>query len=281
MKNGFRIAVLTLALLAGASCAKADDTKKPVQNNCVEPFCTYAPPKLTGQGMANALFEILRASPINQYMITDETSSISLPKVQELLTDKNIKFVDPTLVAEKVDDPKLVAMFGKGCLEKLTHFPASGIDATGPFFVYKFHGPAEKEDRYIALSVFGVTNDKVAAARSYVDRVKEERSSGINYIFDSVKKCNPITTAEIHTKQARRDSKYSAWPRLFGVGYQDGSPFFYELLSLQSKSRFYELYLQYARITPNDEVKNYWATVGYFPNEIDPFTIVNKQKALP
>jgi hypothetical protein len=214
-------------------------------------------------------------------MISFETSEISTPKVQSLLNDKNLKFVDPILVAEKIDDPKLVAMFGKACLEKLTHFPLAGIDATGPFFVYKFHGPSEKEDRYIALSVFGITNDKVAAARSYADRVKEERSSGLVYTFQSVKDCKYISRMPTKTRHGNKESKHDSFPRLFGLLYQNDAPLFYELLSLRSESRFYNFYLNYPNLGEKYDPTEYWATVGYFPNAINPFDIVNKQKVLP
>jgi len=250
---------------------------------CVDPFCTYAPPKLTGKGMAEAAREIMRAGRINYKLIPYSDKQKGLQEAQLFLNRNHVAFVDPLLIAASVGDLQLRKMFSTPCIDKLSHFQVLGLNATGPFFVYQFNAPSgDKQKRYTAVAVFGRADTPSISAESYAHRVQAERSSGVVRVLTPGTQCDFLESLPLQTREARRVSKHKYMPRLAGMGYQNGRPFFYELVSVDSNHTLYVFQLQMPRLETTTQTLNvYRAYITDLQPDFDPFTIVNKQEKLP
>jgi hypothetical protein len=281
------IAFLTISLFPGLIPQAQATEPRTNQTICVEPFCTYAPPKLTGRGMAEATRNVLKAA--HHY------PAITYPKppsqndkdfLDDFITNRNLTFLDPTLVVENIDDQRIAQFLNAACIYNLTHggIKAHPTSTKGPLLIFDL-GSAANNQHYIGAFIFGFDHDE------YVDEESKIRKSHdlANFVLiTGGPKCEKIDTFPLNQrgKPSSRGLPYT--PHLAGLVHYKGQLIAYEW-SRDSRDgglgrNYYYFHWQILNITKPVTQPAYALAIMDYGQEspfYDPTPIINRQEILP
>ncbi len=281
MKNSITrvlgIFVLFIAVISGFGAVyaqKKNDNQLSGAAACVEPFCSFAPVKLSAVDMADAVRKIVAQGEINYQFTSYNRNERNAPPAKKFLANNDLQYVDPTFIAENINDKRLHDLFSEDCLYKLTHKKASGSSSVGPFFVY--HMVMNKEP-HIVVAIFGWSigvDQKDDPEKGY----NFSESTGFVNVLKDNTSCEIVRGRMLSARPAATDAKNPYLPRFFGVGYDHGKPFAYEL---SGKTFYKNLYsLEYWGLNPevHDPDQRWFVYISRFPDDFNPFTLLSDKK---
>ena len=185
------------------------------------PFCSYAPPKLSGEEMASLVRKIMLKAERPDFHGEYDLSAL----IVDFIKNENFEFVSPVIVSEKQESSGLQKLFGNECLEKLTYksyTQPNNAEDDGPFYVFETGYPRADDPAHVILQVYGLISN------SYKDA-----DVGYTYIFKDASSCDVKSKTSItgwdHRKRAERELKDGVifGPTFSGFGYYKGEPFLY------------------------------------------------------
>lgn len=278
---------IAMAAIVGAPGSLAD----PATGNpptCTEPFCTYGPPRLTGDAMAAATREIIAAAQKIDYGFLPENWPKEEAFLNAFLQGENFSFLSPYYIAENRDDAHLRGMHGLDCIRSLTtgeYVNGPPDDFTGPFYLYKVKPSLDSSNEYPALFVFGGATKYRHQEMSFDERVERAQSTGYFYILDQDSRCERLFTWSILGRDDRKFvSRYT--PRFAGVGYYKGVLLIYGLQPINTPIDP-EAYIFSWLFGVEPRARKYapdqYGSVlfPHFPEDFDPFAVVNRRESLP
>jgi hypothetical protein len=289
--NNKRLFIMVFVMLAGASTfTRAADLITPP---CREPFCTYAPPKLSGDDMAAAVRKLITSAKDPIYRLpfnSNERDPVKMhtpdPVMKDFVANKNFKFLTPSLVIESRSDPRLQEMFGEECLLKLTQDnytkKPNGLDS-GPFYFYDVKTTAKSKTTYKAVIIYGIDST------IYLDD-----EIGRFIIFKPNTKCDALYKMSIrgadrfrHRAESQKYSDRLEYAPIFsGLAYYKNDLFYYKATGdivgeKTDPSIFYGL-AWYNGLLNNSKgsllfKENGSADISPLPKSFDPFSLLNKE----
>lgn len=251
--------------------------------DCVDPFCTYAPPLLTGDGMAAAVREIISATPAKNawgYQGQDGFSWDTFLKQPE-----KFQFVSPYFIARRKDDTALAKQLGRKCITTLTEQDTSTqtpLSATGPVYLYRIRPSLAAEQEYTGVLVYGYAPTGTVQGMSFEQRVAAAQSSNRFFVLMPGKNCKILRTYQPDpwVRSGKQFTK-TFYPTFFGVGYFDGKLLLYSLSnrdSLIEKQPHYRFTLALGWPEARDFEDAAYQDFINFPPTFDPFAIVARHK---
>lgn len=255
---------------------------------CVEPFCTYGPPKLSADAMAAATREIIAAAQKVDLGFPPEKWPEEQAFLDAFLAGDGFEFISPSYIAEGRQDLHLLDMLDPDCIRHLTEIEYENgppDDFTGPFYLYNVKPSLGSSDEYSALFVFGGATKTRHKGMNFDERVEWSQSTGRFYILDRNRRCERLFTWSISGREEREFvTRYT--PRFAGVGYYEGAFLVYALQGINTliDPAAYRFAWQFGTQPPQKKRKTdrYGsALLPSFPEDFDPFAIVNRQESLP
>ena len=246
--------------------------------SCSEPFCTYAPPKLSGEVMADTVREIMKnASSIDFYKDKSEKNAL----LENFISGNQFRFLSPYLIAEHRNNSELNKLFSKSCLIKITekeYLNKPNGDDSGPFYLYDVKLPHENIKRH-AMFVYGL------ASNPYKDGV-----IGYFIIFDSVENCTFLHRVSIwgwdyrlrkKPEFIRQEGSRKFVPEFSGFGYFRNQPFLYFFQGIGKNVPVYS-FIWYSGVDQLENAKEFKSpstviNFSDFPKNFNPFNIVNQK----
>jgi hypothetical protein len=262
--------------------------------HCAEPFCTYAPPQLTGNGMASAVRAVIRAASRTTEHFHEPRSRPKLTLSAFADDGPDFHFISPFLVATTVDDPKLLPILGRDCISKLAtvHYTRTPTDiATGPVYLYHIRSTSDSPTQYLAALVYGFAPENTVGKHSLNDRVANDHSGGRFSIFTPSHNCEAFYTLPFYGREEKQHAA-AFYPNFFGVGYYKKDILVYSLESISSKTQtrpYYRFEWHLGLEAPSNpshtvsagSISNGAYSLPEFSSTFDPFAIVNQQERLP
>jgi hypothetical protein len=282
-----RLFFLILLLLTSTGQAIAAN-QPPV---CAEPFCTYAPPKLTGDGMAAAVREIISTPhEVHSDSFLGGHRGADRISLETFLNDrKDFHFLSPYYVAKTKADPNLIKLIGKTCVSNLTTvYTQGGIDdqaSLGPVFLYRLQPSRTSSQDLIVALVYGFAASYQVRGMSYADRVASEQSWGYFSIFKPNSGCKDAPHFQVLGRGCKK-CVAAIYPSFFGVGYYKDKPLIYELVSLTSskEAKPYYSFSWHIGFTKQNHRVHFESSgstaITDFPSGFNPIDIVNRHDAL-
>jgi hypothetical protein len=255
---------------------------------CTEPFCSYAPPRLTGNGMAEAAREIINAAKTTEFISPQSNDHGTL--FDAFRQNDHFKFLSPFLVAERKDDPRLIQDLDAECIDRLTKIEyedGQSSEFSGPIFLYDIEMPEELFGDHIGVLVFGGASDTRVLGLSFRQRVEQADSMGLFYLLESRGSCDPVFTWSIGGRNTTEFvGQFS--PRVVGIGSHNSDLFIYSLQSfdlISTPLRTYSFFWLRGAWSPSDRTwlfrQSGAVLLSDFPSDFNPFAAVNDQEALP
>ena len=277
MKHRVAIIISIFLLVSCSRLAVANnEVGQHKELSCKEPFCTYAPPKLSGEVMADSVREIMK--------MADHVTSMDKNNVllDDFINGKQFTFLSPYLVVEHRGDPALKKLFSESCLVKITeknYLSKPNGEDSGPFYLYDIQLPNEDLKRK-AMFVYGL------ASNPYKDAV-----IGYFVIFDSGSECTFLHKISIwgwdfrlrtEENQSRdvRPKKFD--PEFAGLGYYKHAPFIYYFQGYSKNNIHLYNFIWYhgeEQFSNAKEFKSPSTTANFqrFPKTFNPYDIVNQK----